>query len=204
MEFSLESEMRKLLDIDKGDLKTKNDEPSEAEVLTFLEEEVDSLKESMSQSKAVMTKVQKLEEQVGFLMEKLEEEKAEKVYVVNQLEFDLDSLKNAYDQERIAYQKLLKAHNKLKAQYENAQDELQSLKNSIDQAFDTTSFASESMTEEESAYGGSQFSSVQSSSPDRPDMVVKPKKEKNASETECKFKCGVCDKSFITKTSPII
>ena len=189
MEFSLESEMRKLLYIDKGDLKTKNAEPNETEVNQLrldeevLANEVESLKESMSQSK-----VKKLEEQVGFLMERLEEEKAEKVYVVNQLEFDLDSLKNAYDQERIAYQKLLKAYNKLEAQYKNAQDELQPLKNLNDPAFDSIS-----MTEEESGYGGSQFSSVQSSSPD---MVVKPKKEKNASETECKFKCGVCDKQF--------
>ena len=93
--------------------------------------------------------------------------------LVRNLENERDSLKNECDQERIAYQKLLKAYNKLEAQYENAQDELQSLKNPNDQAFDSMSFASMSMTEEESAYGGSQFSSVRSSSADpRPENQV--------------------------------
>ena len=44
-------------------------------------------------------------------------------------ENERDTLKNEYDQERIAYQKLLKAYNKLEAQYENSQDELNALKN---------------------------------------------------------------------------
>ena len=41
--------------------------------------------------------------------------------LVRNLENERDSLKNECDQERIAYQKLLKAYNKLEAQYENAQ-----------------------------------------------------------------------------------
>ena len=44
-------------------------------------------------------------------------------------ENERDTLKNENDQERIAYQKLLKAYNKLEAQYENSQDELNALKN---------------------------------------------------------------------------
>ena len=45
------------------------------------------------------------------------------------VEIERDSLKNEFDQERVAYQKLLKAYNKLEAQYENSQDELNAIKN---------------------------------------------------------------------------
>ena len=102
-------------------------------------------------------------------LSKVEEEfktKGEEVNaeLVRNLENERDSLKNECDQERIAYQKLLKAYNKLEAQYENAQDELQSLKHPNGEAFDSMSFASMSINEEESAYGGSQsMGSVRSS-----------------------------------------
>ncbi len=73
------------------------------------------------------------------------------------LENERDSLRNECDQERIAYQKLLKAYNKLEAQYENAQDELNAIKNPHgSETFDSMSFASMSLNEDESAYGGSQ------------------------------------------------
>ena len=56
-----------------------------------LAKEVQTLKESVSQGKAAMTKVQKLEEQVRVLTEKLEEEKMEKVDVITQRKLELDS-----------------------------------------------------------------------------------------------------------------
>jgi len=79
-------------------------------------------------------------------------------------ENERDTLKNENDQERIAYQKLLKAYNKLEAQYENSQDELNALKNPHgSETFDSMSFASMSITEEnESAYGGSQTGTLSS------------------------------------------
>ena len=49
--------------------------------------------------------------------------------LLRNVENERASLKNEFDQERIAYQKLLKAYNKLEAQYENSQDELNALKN---------------------------------------------------------------------------
>merc|ERR1719270_3185259 len=80
------------------------------------------------------------------------------------VEIERDSLKNEFDQERVAYQKLLKAYNKLEAQYENSQDELNALKNPHgSETFDSMSFASMSITEEnESAYGGSQTGTLSS------------------------------------------
>lgn len=57
-------------------------------------------------------------------------------------------MKNEAEQERIAYQKLLKAFNKLEAQYENIQDELNTIKNP-NEAFDSM------YSMDESAYGGS-------------------------------------------------
>ena len=56
--------------------------------------------------------------------------------LLRNVENERASLKNEFDQERIAYQKLLKAYNKLEAQYENSQDELNALKNPDGMAFD--------------------------------------------------------------------
>ena len=83
------------------------------------------------------------------------------------IENERDTLKNECDQERVAYQKLLKAYNKLEAQYENVQDELGNLKNPNGvETFDSMSFASMSVagdvTEDESAYGGSTISGISS------------------------------------------
>ena len=63
------------------------------------------------------------------------------------VENERDALKNECDQERVAYQKLLKAYNKLEAQYENVQDELGHLKNPHSETFDSMSFASMSIGE---------------------------------------------------------
>ena len=76
------------------------------------------------------------------------------------LENERDSLRNECDQERIAYQKLLKAYNKLEAQFENAQDELNALKNpgaGQDLTYDSMSFAS---MDDSSAYGSKAASEV--------------------------------------------
>ena len=86
---------------------------------------------------------------------------------VRVIENERDTLKNECDQERVAYQKLLKAYNKLEAQYENVQDELGNLKNPNGiETFDSMSFASMSVagdvTEDESAYGGSNMSGISS------------------------------------------
>ena len=83
------------------------------------------------------------------------------------IENERDMLKNDCDQERVAYQKLLKAYNKLEAQFENVQDELGNLKNpNGGETFDSMSFASMSVagdvTEDESAYGGSNISGISS------------------------------------------
>jgi len=78
--------------------------------------------------------------------------------LLRNVENERDSLKNEFDQERVAYQKLLKAYNQIEAQYENSQDELNAMKNphGSEMNFDSMSFASMSVNEDESAYGGSQ------------------------------------------------
>ena len=94
---------------------------------------------------------------------------------VRNLENERDSLKNECDQERIAYQKLLKAYNKLEAQFENAQDELNAIKNpnGSEANFDSMSFASMSMNEDESAYGGSVSGTSSMRSSNVPEIAVK-------------------------------
>ncbi len=60
-----------------------------------------------------------------------------------------------YEQERIAYQKLLKDYNRLEAQMENLQDELQQARGgNLDRSLSSASFMSSMVAaEDESAYG---------------------------------------------------
>ena len=48
--------------------------------------------------------------------------------LLRRLEEERATIHTEYDQERIAYQKLLKAYNRLEAQFENAQDELRQVR----------------------------------------------------------------------------
>ena len=154
--------------------------------------ELEALKASDKLGQQAIKQKLSLEEQVKMLKEQLENEKAEKIDLVNQRKNELDSwsekeanydtmiddlrhqikvteeefqtkgqeatveqvraieserdaLKNECDQERVAYQKLLKAYNKLEAQHENVQDELGHLKNPQGETFDSMSFASMSV-----------------------------------------------------------
>eukprot|EP00094_Tigriopus_californicus_P007483 TCALIF_07205-PA protein Name:"Similar to MYO5A Unconventional myosin-Va (Gallus gallus)" AED:0.07 eAED:0.07 QI:0/0/0/0.83/1/1/12/0/1517 len=74
-----------------------------------------------------------------------------------------------YEQERIAYQKLLKDYNRLEAQFENLQDEVHQNRAGSNMSFVSSSFTSDFHGEEESAYGSqSGRSSMRSSGvPDR-------------------------------------
>ncbi len=81
------------------------------------------------------------------------------------LEEERGTIHAEYEQERIAYQKLLKDYNRLEAQFENAQDELYQARG-IERAPSSMSFASSFVgaLEDESAYGSeANRSSIRSS-----------------------------------------
>lgn len=65
-----------------------------------------------------------------------------------------------YEQERIAYQKLLKDYNRLEAQFENLQDEVHQNRAGSNMSFVSSSFTSDLHGEEESAYGSQSGSNI--------------------------------------------
>ena len=146
---SLEEEIQIL----KSDLDSEKSE--KIDIIHQRKLETDSWKEKESDFEDMIENLKKkLNEAEVEFEAKGQEASTEKM---RNLENERDSLKNECDQERIAYQKLLKAYNKLEAQFENAQDELSALKNpNGSETFDSMSFASMSLHDEESAYGGSQ------------------------------------------------
>ena len=139
LEAELDKERAEKVDL-VNERKTQSDEFAEREAK--LKETIDQLRDRISTTEAeFQTKGQVAsDEQMRSVME------------------ERDAIKSECDQERIAYQKLLKAYNKLEAQFENAQDELASYKGQNNQ--DSMSFASSMMsvadTEDESGFGDSQ------------------------------------------------
>eukprot|EP00095_Tigriopus_kingsejongensis_P008891 maker-scaffold566_size135349-snap-gene-0.26 protein:Tk08891 transcript:maker-scaffold566_size135349-snap-gene-0.26-mRNA-1 annotation:"myosin va" len=137
------------------------------DIVTTSEKELSTFKSLVSDNeteivelKAELTQVQDqlaIQGQVDAdeMMKKFSEEKA--------------NIHQEYEQERIAYQKLLKDYNRLEAQFENLHDEVHQNRAGSNMSFVSSSFTSDLPGEEESAYGSqSGRSSMRSSGvPDR-------------------------------------
>ncbi len=139
-------------------------------------EKVDLINEREKEQTLWKEKESELEGKVLSLTEELEtakEQSREKGQVTSEefqrrLEEERENLHREYEQERIAYQKLLKDYNRLESQFENLQDELYSVKG-IERTQSSMSFAS-FMEEGESAYmsGKSSVRSSGAASSERP------------------------------------
>ena len=168
--------------------KSEHESKGARKQLTVLEEEIAQLKKELDKERSekidLVTerakeqahwkkKENELEQQVMSLTEELEsnQQQSQKTGQVNTEEFQRRS---EYEQERIAYQKLLKDYNQLETQFENLQDELYQAKG-IERAESSLSFASSSFVGEgESAYGSQLISGKSSlrsgSGRDRPGL----------------------------------